>query len=109
MKWIKKVIWTLKNASILFVWACQNPLSMNAKNFKLLSDLLTIIFKVAEENRPYVSHIGFVNPPDSKNSIVSIWAGAGTGADPINRIEELAKENNKLKAMLAYEKEIGMG
>ena len=90
------------NAIKLGWWAFRNPLSVHPGNFKMLSDLLQIIMKVAKEDRHMMTHIAYVHPIDgTKEQIVSIWAGAGTGAEPTKRVRELLEENGKLKMMLA--------
>lgn len=78
-------------------WALRNPQTVNASNFKMLSDLLFLILKVSHEDRNMMTHIAFVHPDEGEKQIVSIWAGAGIGADPIKRISELIEENHNLK------------
>lgn len=97
----------LKNAFKLFCWALKNPGTMRANNFKMLSDLHKLIMKVAEEDRHMMTHIAFIHPVDGKeHQIVSIWAGAGAGAEPTKRIAELLEENRTLKFQLSkYVKE----
>jgi len=66
-----------------------------------MGDLLGLIMKVAADNKPYVTHIAYINPDDGNGrDIVSLWAGSGVGADPVKRIEELVAENRKLKSLL---------
>lgn len=43
----------------------------------MLSDLLALIFKVAQEDRHMMTHIAYVHPEEGEQQIVSIWAGAG--------------------------------
>lgn len=82
-------------------WAYRNPIVMNNSNFKMLSDLLGLLLKVAKESRPYMTRIAYIHPDTKELSdIVAIWAGAGLGADPLKRIEELQKEICRLKAQL---------
>jgi len=82
-------------------WAFCNPQTLAANNFKMLSDLLQLILKVAQEDKHMVTHIAYVHPEEVEQQIVSIWAGAGIGADPIKRIKELLDENAKLKIELS--------
>ncbi len=82
-------------------WAYKNPLTIAPSNFKMLSDLLALIFKVSAEDRHYMTRIAYVHPTEGEKSIVSIWAGAGMDSDPCDRITELIKENNLLKAQLS--------
>lgn len=82
-------------------WAFANPLTISAGNFKMLSDLLLLIMKVASEDRPRMTHIAYVHPEEGEKQIVSIWAGAGMGAEPTKRIGELISENAKLKEELS--------
>ena len=48
-----------------------------------------------------MTQIAYIHP-DTKEQceIVSIWAGAGIGAEPNKRISELQKEISQLKAQL---------
>lgn len=91
----------IKNAIKIGWWAFKNPKTLQQDNFKMLSDLLALILKVANEDRPYISHLAYVHPDEGEQQIVSIWAGAGMGADPMKRIAELLSENSKLKAQLS--------
>jgi hypothetical protein len=91
----------LKNAFKLFIWALKKPDTLNQNTFKMLSDLMVLIMKVATENRHYMTHIAYIHPDEGEKQIVSIWAGAGVGADPQKRIAELLSENSVLKAQLA--------
>lgn len=67
----------------------------------MLSDLLGLILKVAIEDRHRMTHIAYVHPDEGEKQIVSIWAGAGIGADPVKRIAELLSENSHLKSQLS--------
>ncbi len=96
-----RFFYRISNASKLFVWALMNPDTLNKSSFKMLSDLMTMILKVATENRHYMTHIAYVHPDEGEKQIVSIWAGAGVGAEPQKRIAELIAENNILKAQIA--------
>ena len=96
-----RFFYRISNASKLFVWALMKPDTFNKSAFKMLSDLMTMILKVANENRHYMTHIAYVHPDEGEKQIVSIWAGAGVGAEPQKRIAELIEENNILKAQIA--------
>jgi len=91
----------ISNAFKLFFWALKNPEILDQNVFKMLSDLLAMILKVSTEDRHYVTHIASVHPEKNDKQIVSIWAGAGVGAEPIMRIEELREENAILRAEIA--------
>lgn len=82
-------------------WAFRNPQTISESNFKMLSSLLCLIVKVAEEDKHMMTHIAYVHPDEGEKQIVSIWAGAGIGADPVKRIKELLDENTKLKNQLS--------
>jgi hypothetical protein len=85
----------------LAYWSFKNPTVLNVAMFKMLSDILALILKVATENKHMVSHIAFVElKTDNPTPMVSIWAGAGEGASPIRRIEELIVENTELRRRL---------
>lgn len=96
------MIYRIINAFKFGYWAYKNPQVLNGSNMKMLADLLGLILKVAKEEKPYMTHIGFIHPEDgSKHEIVSIWAGSGIGAEPTKRIKELLEENSKLRAELS--------
>ncbi len=94
----------ITNAFKIGLWAFKNPDSL--KNFKMLSDLFGLIMKVATEDRHMMTHLAYVHPEEGEKQIVSIWAGAGMGADPTKRISELLKENSMLKAQLSKNSKI---
>ena len=81
-------------------WTYKNPLTIDASNFKMLSDLLLLIMKVGNEDRHMMTHIAYVHPEEGEKQIVSIWAGAGMAAEPTKRIAELIRENTELKIKL---------
>lgn len=91
----------ITNALKIGWWAFKNPDSLKESNFKMLSDLFGLIMKVATEDRHMMTHLAYVHPEEGEKQIVSIWAGAGVGADPTKRIAELLKENSMLKAQLS--------
>ena len=91
----------ITNAFKIGLWAFKNPDSLKESNFKMLSDLFGLIMKVATEDRHMMTHIAYVHPEEGEKQIVSIWAGAGMGAEPTKRIAELIKENSMLKAQLS--------
>lgn len=98
---MKNQYYRIVNALKIFLWAFKNPLSLNATNFKMLSGLLEMIFKVSKENNPYMSKIAVVYPDNEIDEVVTIWAGATHDACPTKRISELIKENNELKAKIS--------
>lgn len=73
---------------------------MQVSNFELMSNLLNLIFKAAQENKPYMSQISYVTPDENKYPIISIWVGVGIGASPTKRIKELIEENELLKIQI---------
>ena len=98
---MKNLYYRFSNALKIGFWAFRNPLSVNQINFKMLSDLLGLILKVSQESRPIMCKIACVHPETNESwDIVSIWAGAGLGANPYNRITELKEEIEILKAQL---------
>jgi len=79
-------------------WAMRNQEVLAENTFKMLSELLNLILKVSCEDRHYMTQIVITNHmDDSVQPIVYIWAGAGAGAAPLKRIQELVEENNLLK------------
>ena len=104
MIWKRKekmnIHYKISNAIKIGWWAYKSTTTLS--NFKMLSDLLGLILKVAEEEKHYMTQIAFIHPDtDEKHEIVSIWAGAGVGADPTKRITELIEENYLLKDKLS--------
>lgn len=91
----------IANALKIGYWAYRNPDSLTESNFKMLSDLFGLIMSVANEDRHRMTHIAYVHPEEGEKQIVSIWAGAGIGAEPTKRIAELLRENEFLKNELA--------
>lgn len=81
-------------------WAFRNPKILGHHNFKILSDMLNLILQVANEDRHRMTHIAYIHPDEGEKQIVSIWAGAGIGAEPIKRISELLEEIDRLKAAI---------
>ena len=99
---MKRLIFKIKSLFHFGTWAFMNPDTANISNFKMLSDLLVMIFKVAEERRHMMTHISCIHPETGKNhDIVTIWVGSGIASDPIKRISELIKENDILKNELS--------
>jgi len=91
----------IANAFKIGFWAFRNPHILKESNFKILSDLFGLIMKVATEDRHFMTHIAYIHPDEGEKQIVSVWAGAGVGAEPTKRIVELLEENSILKAKLS--------
>jgi hypothetical protein len=98
---ITNFYYRITNAFKTGYWAFNNPLTLKANNFKMLSDLFVLIMKVSTEDRHMMTHIAYLHPEEGEKQIVSIWAGAGMGAEPTKRISELIQENSMLKAQLS--------
>lgn len=99
---MRRLIFRIRSAFYFGSWAFMNPDTVTISNFTMLSDLLIMIFKVAEERRHMMTNIACIHPDTGKDhDIVTIWAGSGIGADPIKRISELIKENDILKNELS--------
>ena len=98
---MKQLLHRSKLGLSMFWWGFNNPKTMQIGNFRMLSDLLGLILKVATENNHRMTHIACVHPDEEEKQIVSIWAGAGLGADPTKRIEELLRENSQLKLIIS--------
>ena len=71
-----RLFWRIGNPIKLAWWAFKNPLTISPSNFKMLSDLLGLIMKVATENRHRMTRIAYVHPTEGEQQIVAIWAGA---------------------------------
>ena len=79
----------------LFWFAFQHPLIFGENNFKALSDLFILMFKVAKENRAYMTHLAYGYLPEDR--IVSIWITPKFNQSPLERIKELVEENDELR------------
>ncbi len=98
---MKSNYWRIANAIKMGWWAFRNPQTIDATNFKMLSEVLKLILTVATESRPRMCKIASIHPNTKENQdIVSLWAGAGMGADPYDRITELKKEVELLRLSL---------
>jgi hypothetical protein len=83
-------------------WAYKHPKITSMNYFPILASILELIMKVATEHRNYSCRIASVLPGENtQDEIVSIWAGAGIGADIHKRVDELYKENQLLKSELS--------
>lgn len=91
----------LINAIRIGHMAFKQPQAFNQAMFKMLVNLMDMIFKVAIEDRPRMTHIAYLHPDEGEKQIVSLWAGAGMGADPVTRIKELQDEISRLRLELA--------
>jgi hypothetical protein len=101
MKYIEQIYYRITNAIKIGLWAFFNPQVLRESNFKMLSDLFVLILKVAEENKHMMTNLAYIHPEEGEKQIVSIWAGAGIGANPTKRITELLEENAMLKDRLS--------
>lgn len=97
---MKRIYFRITNAFKIFWWAATNPNVLNESNFKMLSMLLELILKVSTSGNPRMTKIACIHPDEGSKDIVSIWAGAGIGADPNKRISELHEEISRLKAVI---------
>lgn len=98
---MKNLYFRMANAFRVWWWAIKNPMTITVSYFNLLSKLLELILKVATDNKHLMTHIAYIHPAEGEKQIVSIWAGAGIGAEPTKRITELLEENMKLKLELS--------
>jgi hypothetical protein len=98
---IKTILYKIELAIVVGLWAYINHEMININTLKILTDFLVLILKVSTENKHLITHIGCLDPQtDQKQQIVSVWAGAGISANPIQRIEELINENKILRSKL---------
>ncbi len=98
---MKRFIRKLNTACKIFVLAFMSDNSFTYKNLKMITSLYEMIFRVAKEYKPLMTHIAYIHPIDGKEeSLVSLWAGSGYDASPIKRIDELRKEIEMLRAEL---------
>ena len=99
--YMSRFYFRITNAIKIGLLAFKNPESLKKNNFKMLSDLFELIMKVSIEDRHMMTDIAFIHPGEGEKQIVSIWAGAGIGAEPTKRIAELLEENSILKTQLS--------
>ena len=100
-----RCFWRVWNGIKVGWWAFRNPDTLSPINFKMISDLFGLIMKVATEDKHRMTHIAYIHPTEGEKQIVSIWAGAGIGAEPTKRIKELLEENSRLKAQISIQVE----
>ncbi len=98
---LKEIYYRIANALKIGWRAIKNPTPLTLNYFTILSSLLELIMKVATDNKPLITHIAYIHPNEGEKNIVSIWAGVGVSADPINRIKELLEENSRLRLELS--------
>jgi len=79
------------------VWIVRHNELMGENMFRAMSDLLSLLLKVATEDRHYMTEIMITIDADVPQPIVHIWAGAGASAEPHKRIKELLEENEALR------------
>lgn len=97
MNKIKKII----NAITFGYFVYKQPDAFSESVFIAMSDILTMITKVAVEDVPYLADFNvFLSDKNVKQPVVHIWAGNGIHADPIKRIRELVEENDLLKEQI---------
>ena len=78
--------------------AWKNPLASTSVNMQSLVNLYDMILKTAESDHPQASHIGFVNLDTGEEiRIVTVWAAPTIDGNPMDRIQELLKENALLR------------
>lgn len=83
-------------------FAFKHPELFRKNYFELLSQLLTLILEVAQERRPLMQKVAIIYPEEGTDKeIVTVWAGAGIGSNPTDRIRDLVKENELLKRELS--------
>jgi hypothetical protein len=97
---IRNSYYRIKNSFAMGFWTFRNPTILNISTFELLAQLHKLIMEVAIEGKPRMSNLAYIHPEEGEKEIVSLWAGAGIGADPIKRCGELARENMLLKEEL---------
>jgi hypothetical protein len=98
---MKKFYYKLKNAIVIGIYCYKKPDAIRIEILKLTTGLFELIMKVAIEGKPYMTKIGHIHPEEVNHEVVTIWAGAGLGANPTKRISELLAENAELKRQLS--------
>lgn len=78
----------------------RRPQTFNENMLQILNGQINFLKEVAETNRPRITKLASIywEEEGKKDEIVllSLWCGVGTDG-PIERIEELAKENARLR------------
>lgn len=80
-------------------WASPGLFTMGT--FRSMSDLMTMILKVAEGGIPQMCKLATITC-NEQHDLVTIWAGSGANANPYDRIVELRNEIDELKRQLAH-------
>ena len=87
----------LKALKIGFI-AYKNPIVFQKDNINLMSNLFTMIMKVASERRAMMTKLAFIHPEVKEDmEVCTIWCGSGMTASPTDRITLLMEENKALK------------
>lgn len=92
---MKDILFKLRTAIKLFFVCLFHEEKISAEMFVNLFELHKKLLKTAKDNRAYRSAV-YMNG----NRIVSIWMYPGLSKNPVDRIEELIKENEELKEQL---------
>ena len=99
MNKLKRIYIILANALRIFYLCLKKPEFV--PQLEMLNHLAELMVKVVDDGQPYMTKIAVVDTKtETKQEIVSIWVGKGIGADPTERIAELIKENDMLKATI---------
>jgi len=90
--------------AIKWAWTVyRRPQTFNENMLQILNGQINFLKEVAETNSPRITKLASVywEKGGEKDQIVllSLWCGVGPDG-PIDRIEELSKENQKLKREL---------
>lgn len=92
--------------AIKWAWTVyRRPQVFNENMLQILTAQMNFLREVADHNSPRITKLASIywdKTTGEKDEIVllSLWCGTGTNG-PIERLEELAKENQKLKSQLA--------
>lgn len=92
---MKDFLFKFKTAVKIFFICLFHKEKMSGEMFENLFKLHEILLKTAMYNKPYRSAV-YMND----NRIVSLWMYPGISKNPVDRIEELIKENEKLREQL---------
>ena len=92
--------------AIQWAWTVyRQPQVFQKSMLEIMKGQMNFLKETSEQNRPMITHLGTIYIDDEGREhdikILSLWCGVGDETSPIQRCQDLAKENNKLKSRIA--------
>lgn len=100
MRAIKYFLNRFGNALRFGAAAFAKPTVFSAVVLDMILKLFTIILTTQESGKHHMTQIAMILPADERQSIATIWVGAGADVSPADRIAELIKENAEKELVL---------